>query len=164
MFRRVLRVTLILPLVAIVFVGYTLLLPIILLVRLFRRRRWRRRLAGRLLFCYLPGRAYRDFITNNVLAVLPAGVEAVCCPRHDRKGKWAELHAIHELLGAGWVLPPRPFFLRLDGRRVLAVSVNGHLAPLKHLARRDPGTQQRVAKSIEPMLAELTETVGSRLT
>ena len=147
---------LMLPLVAIVDVAYTLLLPIILVVRLVRRRRWRRRLAGRVLFCYLPGRGYRDFITNNVLPVLPAGVEPVCCPRHDRTGRWAEMHTIHELLGAGWVLPPRPFFLKLDGRRILAASVNAHLAPLKHLARRSPETQQRVTKAIGPTLAELT--------
>jgi hypothetical protein len=134
--------------VPIVLVGIALMGPILLVwapycgIRdAWRYRRFLRKNAGRCYLVWGPRHAWHDFIVNNVLPVLPDGMDSV---RADPDRMMAADFRM-ALIRSKVRLPPKPFVVSVTHGRIKACTVNDRLQELKKSQGIDAEVRGRVA-------------------
>ena len=112
-------------------------------------RRFRRDFNGRwLLVCSRRGQ-WGQFIDNNVLTVLPDGVQVVWC---DRRSKDTYPASALRLMGLGNVVE-RPYLVRYESRQPEIYRLHERLVELSHTTKRD----EYVSSLVRSVLREFVE-------
>lgn len=112
----------------------------------WRRRRFRRRYAGRVVLVWTSRRGWHDFVVNNVLPVLPQGAMTI----YQRKARPAVPSEDGFPIRYVCEKPlSRPYLVSIAPRGCFAILLNPELGQLKGHAARDPEVQRQVARILE---------------
>jgi len=144
---RVLETPVVLILVLLVLPVILVFLPVHLLRRRSRIRRFHRRYQYRLILVWHSRRGWHDFCLNNLLPALPEGTIVM---HDDRFNHPPERLNRREVEQQARLRPPRrPYLLYSDAGKLRMLSLNRALQPLKRRAKRDPVVRAEVAAAID---------------
>ena len=152
------------PMVIVITLMFLLILPIVLSASLVHGRRQRKRIHqffeshenGTILLVWHDRRGWHDFCLNNLLPVVPDGIEPIK-NTHRTFGEldlqdWYEMER-----KAGSKGTKRPYLLRIDEGSMTVTSLNQPLQPFKRCARKSRKIQSQVACVVKQAIYDMVK-------